>query len=198
MVSKNDPFYGLSGGSNYSNDSSNNTGNGNGKGRSKKVRQSTLRAYKYTTPDRGLAEEIYLASEGKSKFLLIDPDTGEPILVDSLNLIREIFAIVKPQEINGSNLNQSLINPYIYENEDEIRYLIQVARRLDISDLFSLVEYVWKNVVVAKEKELITLLTNYTLFSYFQDIFETLHYIILTGPPGWGKGAILVTWKLLG
>ena len=42
------------------------------------------------------------------------------------------------------------------------------------------------------------MLTNYTLFSYFQDFFETLHYILLTGPPGWGKGAILVTFKLLG
>ena len=91
-----------------------------------------------------------------------------------------------------------IMNPYIFEDEEEIRHLIQVARRLDISDLFSLVEYVWRNTVVAKDKELIVLLTNYTLFSYFQDQFETLHYILLTGPPGWGKGAILITFKLLG
>jgi hypothetical protein len=189
------PLDGLAGGSNFNNSSTQrSSGKGNGKGR---VKPATL-AYKYTTPDKGLAEEVFILSEGKPKFLLIDPNTGEPILQDSINAIHEISAIIKPQDINGSNPNRSLVNPYIYENEDEIRRLIQVVRRLDISDLFSLVEYIWKNTVVAKEKELITLLTNYTLFSYFQDQFETLHYILLTGPPGWGKGAILFTFKLLG
>lgn len=192
------PFDGLSGGSNY--DRTNN-GNGDGNGRArgkKKVEPTTLKAYKYTTHDKGLAEEVYLLSECRAKFLSICPDTCEPILRDSIIAIREIFAIIKPQDINGSNPNRSLINPYIYQDEEEIRRLIQVARRLDISDLYLLVEYIWKSVVVAKEEQLITLLTNYTLFSYFQDIFETLHYIMLTGPPGWGKGAILTTFKLLG
>ncbi len=191
MSSPKSPLSGLAGGSDFNS-------NGRKRNNNKKIRPTTTRAYKYTTPDRGLAEEIYLKSEGKIKFLLIDPKTEEPELCDSINLVRELFTIVRPQEINVTNPNQSLINPYILESEDEVRHLIQVARRLDISDLFSLVEYVWKNVVVAKENELITLLTNYTLYSYFQDQFETLHYILLTGPPGWGKGAILVTFKLLG
>ena len=183
---------GLAGGSNYSN------GNGKGTGNKKKIQPATLRAYKYTTQEYGLAEEIFLASEGKPKFLFLDPETEEPILRDNINLVEEMFAILKPHEVNRNNPNQSLINPYIYKDEQEIRDFIKIAHQVDISDLFVLVEYVWKKVIVAKEKELITLLTNYTLFSYFQDLFEALHYILLTGPPGWGKGAILVTFKLLG
>lgn len=171
---------------------------GNGKGRKRKIKPATIRAYKYTTKEYGLGEEIYLESEGKPKFLFLDPETKEPILQDNINLIQDMFAILKPHEVNGNNPNQSLVMPYIYKDEQEIRDLIQLTREIDISEIFKLVEYVWRKVVVAKEKELITLLTNYTLFSYFQDSFEALHYILLTGPPGWGKGAILVTFKLLG
>jgi hypothetical protein len=188
---------GVKGGSDFST-----TGNGNGKGRrggsKKKEKPDTIRAYKYTTKDYGLAEEIFLESEGKAKFLQIDPGNGEPILTDSINLVEQMFAILRPQEINTNNPNQSLINPYIYKDEEEVRQFIAIARQIDISDLFSLVEYIWGKVVVAKEKELITLLSNYTIFSYFQDLFETLHYIMLNGPPGWGKGATLTTFKLLG
>lgn len=190
---------GLTGGGDGSSSNGNGNGKGNGRGsRNKKIKPATLRAYKYTTQEYGLAEEIFLESEGKPKFLLLDPETEELILKDSINLIEEMFAILKPQEVNRNNPNQSLINPYIYKDEQEIRDFIKLAHQVDISDLFLLVEYVWRNVIVAKEKELITLLTNYTLFSYFQDLFEALHYILLTGPPGWGKGAILVTFKLLG
>jgi len=95
-----------------------------------------------------------------------------------------MFAILKPQEVNTNNPNQTVVMPYIYKDEHEIRDLIKLACQIDISDLFSLVEYVWRK--------------NYILFSYFQDLFEALHYLLLTGPPGWGKGAILVTFKLLG
>ena len=34
--------------------------------------------------------------------------------------------------------------------------------------------------------------------SLLQDLFVTTHFYYLLGPPGWGKGAILVTFKLLG
>lgn len=175
-------------------------GNGYGKGarNKKKIKPETLRAYKYTTQEYGLGEEIFLESEGKPKFLFLDLETKEPILKENINLIEETFAILKPQEVNRNNPNQSMINPYVYKDEQEIRDFIKIAHQVDISDLFLLVEYVWRNVIVAKEKELITLFTNYTLFSYFQDLFEALYYILLTGPPGWGKGAILVTFKLLG
>ena len=100
------PLEGLAGGSNFNNSSTKRgNGNGNGKGR---IKPATLRAYKYTTPDKGLAEEVFILSEGKPKFLLIDPNTGEPILHDSINAIHEISAIIKPQDINGSNPNRSL------------------------------------------------------------------------------------------
>ena len=54
-----------------------------------------------------------------------------------------MFAILKPHEVNRNNPNQSIINPYIYKDEQEIRDFIKIAHKLDISDLFLLVEYVW-------------------------------------------------------
>jgi hypothetical protein len=161
----------------------------------KQIRENGLAAkpyivYKYTKSD-GLAEEIVLGD--KSKFLqIID---GEPVVSGNIDLSKEKGIVLQPHQINTG---QPPVMPIRYKDIEEITDLINLARTLDIGDLYFLVKSIWKNVVATKEKELIVLLSADTIMSYFQDLFVTVHYVLISGPPGWGKGAILVTFKLLG
>jgi hypothetical protein len=146
--------------------------------------------YKYSKDD-GLAEEIVLG--GCSKFLQII--NGEPKVLDEINLGRK-DVIVKPHHNNNVSLTATL--PYEFKDTDEIRYFIKLAGRIHIDDLYFLTKSIWDDLVSTDERELITLLAADTIVSYFQERFVTTHYLLLTGPPGWGKGAILLTFKLLG
>ncbi|MGC1131366.1 MAG: hypothetical protein WA941_00980 [Nitrososphaeraceae archaeon] len=167
-------------------------GNGNGRNCQKSknfTREYAL--YKYSKDD-GLAEEIIL--DGRLKFLqIID---GEPKVLDEINLGDRKGVIIKPHHNNNVGLQATL--PFEYSDIDEIRYFIELARRIHIDDLYVLVKSIWTDLVSTDENELITILAADTIVSYFQEQFVTTHYLILTGPPGWGKGAILLTFKLLG
>jgi hypothetical protein len=120
---------------------------------------------------------------------------GEPKVLDEINLDRN-GVIIKPHHNNNVGLHATL--PYEFDNIDEIRNFIELASTIHIDDLFFLAKSIWNDLVSTNEKELITLLAADTIVSYFQERFVTTHYLLLTGPPGWGKGAILLTFKLLG
>ncbi|MGI0044554.1 MAG: hypothetical protein ACRD47_12675, partial [Nitrososphaeraceae archaeon] len=167
---------------------------GNGDARNSKKSKSDTKEYavnKYSSVD-GLSEVIVL--DGRSKFLqIID---GEPKILDEINLSDKKGVIIKPHHNNNVGLQATLT--YEYNNIDEIRYFIGLANRIRIDDLFFLAKSIWNDLVSTGEYELITLLATDTIISYFQEQFVTTHYLLLTGPPGWGKGAILLTFKLLG
>jgi hypothetical protein len=50
---------------------------------------------------------------------------------------------------------------------------------------------------VVADTEQIILLAADSIFTFFQDLFASTHYTMVVGPPGSGKGAILVTFKYL-
>ena len=166
-------------------------GQGNGDARNSKNATKEYAVYKFSKDD-GLAEEIIL--DGSSKLLqIID---GEPKILDEINLSDEKGVVIKPHHHNNAGLRATL--SYEYDNTDEVRRFIKLASKIHIDDLFFLAKSIWNDLVATSERELITLLAVDTIFSYFQEKFVTTHYLLLTGPPGWGKGAILLTFKLLG
>ena len=166
---------------------STNSNSQNSSSTSKSKTESKLKAYKYTTPDKGLAEEIFLESEKRPKFLFINPKTLEPTLADFVKPLYGVEDVtIMPEDINVANPNLSLVIPYIFKDLDEIKKYIEYARKLDISDLYLLVEYIWRIVIYTKEKEMISLLTNYTLYSYLRPVRSaSLHYMQWT--PWMGK-----------
>jgi hypothetical protein len=167
-------------------------GNGDARnGKNSKSSPKKYTVYKYSNDD-GLAEEIILG--GRSKFLQIVD--GQPKILDEINISDENGVIIKPHYNNNSGLQATL--SYVYDDINEIRRFIDLASRIHIDDLFFLAKSIWNDLVSTNEKELIALLAVDTIFSYFQEKFVTTHYLLLTGPPGWGKGAILLTFKLLG
>jgi hypothetical protein len=90
------------------------------------------------------------------------------------------------------------IMEFEYNDENEIEYFKEIASRMHVDDWYFMVKSIFEQVIATNEKELIVLLAADTVMSFFQDLFVTTHYLLLTGPPGWGKGAILVSFKLLG
>jgi hypothetical protein len=147
-------------------------------------------SYKYAGKDK-LYEEIRLG--GKSTFLTLD-ENGEPKTVDEIDQSEERNMIIKPHSTIG--LLPTI--PYEFKDMEEIEHFIELTKRVHIDDLYFLVKSIISDLVSTKEKELIVLLSADTIHSYFQEKFITVHYLKLTGPPGWGKGAILLAFKLLG
>lgn len=168
--------------------------NGNGrKGKKgKRKDQSTAKeysVYKYTKKD-GLVEQIQLA--GHSKFLQVI--NGKPILSDKIEQADKGL-VLKPQLVIGSS---PPVIQYQYNDIKEIEYFIDLVSDMHIDDLYFLVKSIWNDCIATENKHLISLLSADTIASYFQEMFITTHYVLLTGPPGWGKGVILLTFKLLG
>jgi bifunctional DNA primase/polymerase-like protein len=146
-------------------------------------------SYKCTNNEE-LYEEIRLG--GKSVFLtLVD---GEPKIVEEIDQSDERGIIIGPHSTVGMLPTFS----YEFKDTDEIKRFIDLAQNIYIDDLYFLVKSIWSELIATKEPELLVLLSADTIHSYYQEQFVTVHYLRLTGPPGWGKGAILLTFKLLG
>src|SRR5918995_186330 len=96
---------------------------------------------------------------------------------------KETGIILKPYQSIGST---PPIMEYEYNDTKEIEYFIELANKICVDDLYFLVKSIYKDVVATNEKELIVLLATDTIMSYFQDLFVTTHYLLLTGPPRWG------------
>lgn len=152
-----------------------------------KVKKYT--SYKYTNKEE-LYEEIRIG--GQPAFLTIID--GKPKLVKEINQSEERSMIIRPH----SNLGMQPVLQYEFKDKEEIEQFIELANKIYIDDLYFLTKSIWTELISTKEKELIVLLSADTIHSYFQEMFVTVHYLRLTGPPGWGKGAILITFKLLG
>lgn len=146
-------------------------------------------AYKYSK-DVPLAEEIELGNQ--NVFLqIID---GEAEVRQEIDLSKEKNTIIKPHERSEA---MPMI-PYAFQNLNEIRHFVEQAKRETIHSLFSKSKSLWNHFVVAKDNDTIILLAMDQVYSYFQDLFATTHYDMVTGSPGSGKGAILGTMKALG
>ena len=110
-----------------------------------------------------------------------------------LDFSKERNIVLRPHE----STNQVVI-PYTFKDLEEIKWFINLAKEKSIYDLFLMSESLWKQLMVAKNEDVITFFTTDTIYSYFQDLFPTTHYTMIIGIPGAGKGAILVSFKLQG
>lgn len=179
---------GLSGGAKGSDFNGGKNSNSSTKSKNKEAKEYFARKFSTGIP---LAEQIMKG--GRSWFLqIID---GKPKLSLFIDLSKQKGMILKPNQTVGS---ASPIIEYEYNDLREIEYFIDRASRMKIDDLYFLVKSIFKDVVATNEKELIVLLATDTIMTFFQDLFVTTHYVLFTGPPGWGKGAILTTLKILG
>ena len=159
------------------------------KNHSHEPKPKTNSAYKYSR-DIPLAEEIELGNH--NVFLQII--AGEPKVSPEIDLSKERNIIIRPHERSEA----TPMIPFGFRDISEIKYFIEQANKESIHSLFSKSKSLWKHFVVAKDNDTITLLAVDQVYTYFQDLFATTHYDMVTGSPGSGKSAILGTMKALG
>lgn len=187
------PLDGLTGGSNFSN-SSNGRKKKSQKTDNKKngVKEHWIYHYSNDTP---LAEQIVLGN--KSVFLQIDTER-KPVISPYLDLSQEQNIVLYPREDGVSGV-ASYITPIKFKDLNEIKvYIEQAAKNETIDSLYLKHESLWSKFVVANDEYTIPFLAIDSIYSQFQDLFDTTHYDLIVGPPGSGKGVILITFKLLG
>ncbi len=92
----------------------------------------------------------------------------------------------------------SPILPIKFKNLIEIEYFINQAKKETIDSSFLRHKELWRRLVVTQNENEITFLAIDSIYSQFQDLFETTHYDLIYGDPGSGKGAKLITFSLLG
>jgi hypothetical protein len=189
------PLDGLSGGSDYNGDS-----NGRKKQRQEEKRQTETDnkvkrhfVYHYSN-GIPLAEQIVLGN--KSVFLQIDTD-GKPVISPYLDLSKEQNIQLSPYEDGISGI-ASYITAIKFKDLNEIRFYIEQAKKETIESIYLKHESLWKKFVVANDEYTIPFLAIDSVYSQFQDLFDTTHYDLIVGPAGSGKNVILITFKLLG
>jgi hypothetical protein len=148
--------------------------------------------YKYSK-DIPLAEQIIL--DNKSVFLQFIDD--KPVVSPKLDLSKEQNIILYPHQ-HGIDGSVSPIEPLSFKNITEIEYIKEQAKKETIDSIYFKHKSLWQKLVIAKDEKTINFLAIDSVYSFFQDLFETTHYDSFNGLPGSGKGAVLVTFSLIG
>ena len=128
------------------------------------VRQHNIFKYSTGIP---LAEQIKLGED--YVFLQIVDD--RPVISPSIDLSKTKKIILYTRE------NTPILD-FQYKNEDEIKQIIEVAKTKTIDDLYFEAKSIWKKFVVATPEQIV-LLTTDSIFTFFQDRFETTHYCFI-------------------
>lgn len=179
------PLDGLSGGSNFS--------NRNDKDKEKKKKPKEYYVYKYS---KGipLAEQIIIGN--KSVFLQVDADRKAVISV-RLDLSKDHGIVLLPQK-DGLEGIASYTLPIKFKDLTEIKDFIEAAKSQTVDSIYYQHKKLWEKFVVTNDEHTISFLAIDSVYSHFQDLFETTHSDLIDGAPGSGKGATLITFQLLG
>jgi hypothetical protein len=120
-----------------------------------------------------------------------------------IQLKRDGFILLDKVELNNiilkpKDLQSYASQPYVFESQVQIEHYLNLAKQVtDFDKVFSIVKTIYQKYVDA-EDHYIALLTADTIYSYFQDIFGTTHYLICIGDNSSGKNSILLTFANLG
>lgn len=197
------PFDGMHGGDEYKD---NGNGNGNGPGHKKKTQQYEQGSekekiikehvvYKYNK-DIPLAEQIILGS--KSVLLQIDKKNKcKSVVQAKLDLSESQGIILIPQQ-DGMSGVASFTLPIKFKDMKEINEIIELAKHETIDSIYLKHKGLWQKFVVTNDEYTLIFLAIDSVYSNFQDQFETTHYDLIDGMAGSGKGVVLITFQLLG
>lgn len=175
---------GLSGGSNYSNSKSK---------EDKKKSSKEYFVYKYSK-DIPVAEQIIIGNS--SVFMQIDSDE-KPVISTRLDLSKDQDIVLLPHQ-DGIRGVASYTLPIKFKDLKEIKNFIEAAQHQTIDSIYCQHKKLWEKFVVTNDEHTISFLAIDSVYSHFQDLFETTHSDLIDGAPGSGKGATLITFQLLG
>jgi CRISPR/Cas system CSM-associated protein Csm2 small subunit len=171
------------------------SGNGNGKFEKEKPIYA-VRKYSgisTTSPNgQGLAEAILI-------------NGGHPVFASTINSGTSVtfFEELETEDMKlrpPTKLEYPPESAYEYESEDEfMKYITYAQENETVYSLYRDTRIFYtKHRFADTDPHNSTLLTLYTIASYFQDKFSTVPYIWLIGDNGSGKNSILITYAWLG
>ena len=173
---------GLTGGSNYDNNSSG-TGNGGGNAKEKKQKQEKVQIpiFKYTARfKQPLHEAILLGNEA---FFLTWNQQKQ--VIECVHHIEESKRILRPPDEG-----EYPYEPIEFDSLSEIKEYTELALHENIDSLYQKVEST-VTLYVDQEEEIIILISADIIWTYFQDLFPTTHYYDVNGKAnGIGKRTI--------
>ena len=114
---------------------------------------------------------------------------GKTEIVES---IEENSRIIKPPEAE-----EYQYEPYEFTNTEELEQFIDRAKTTTLDSLFTIAKQLVKKYN-DQDNQIITLIAADVVWSYFQDLFPTTHYLDVVGDNDTGKSSIGYTFEYLG
>ena len=114
---------------------------------------------------------------------------GKMEIVES---IEENSRVIKPPETE-----EYQYEPYEFTNTEELEQLMDKAKATTLDSLFTIAKHLVKKYN-DQDNQIITLLAADVVWSYFQDLFPTTHYLDVVGDNDTGKSSIGYTFEYLG
>jgi hypothetical protein len=162
-------------------------GNGNGKSSSseqqhQQEQQQKLKpkrpysTYKYSNKGKGNLHEAVILAGSLPIFLKYEDNE-----LKSVQRIEEASRILRPP-----NTEEYPYEPYEFSNIEEVKSYVDRARTESIDSLFCKAKAIVKKYNDQDEHKLILLAAD-IVWSYFQDRFNTTHYVSIVGGNGSGK-----------
>ena len=136
--------------------------------------------YKYSRDRKDALHEAVIIS-GLPHFVKYDKENGKLEIVEK---IEEPSRILRPP-----NIDEYPYIPYEFANPEELEYYYNMARNESIYSIY----LKWKSIVKNyndQDDYILNLISIDLLWSYFQDLFPTTHYIAAIGDNGSGKSSI--------
>lgn len=176
--------------------------NGNGKGSTKLIstkedqeketkRENLKRefvTYKYSQMGKGELHEAALVNNLPS-FIKYNNTTEKIELVEK---VEENSRILRPPE-----REEYPYTPYAFESRKELESFIQKANHMTLDDLYKFSKGIFLSYV-DQDQHIIILLAADSIWTYFQDLFPTTHYLECVGDNDVGKSSIGYTFEYTG
>jgi hypothetical protein len=148
--------------------------------------QNSVTAFKYSDNGKGTLHET----------IILD---GRPVFLKYEN--GEIKTVVKIQENNRTisppNSDEYAYDPYEFDNQEELKKYMDMAKLEIFDTMFGKAKQIIDKYNDQDDDALILIAAD-VVWSYFQDLFPTTHYLDVTGDNNVGKSSLGYTFQSIG
>ena len=147
--------------------------------------KQTYPTYKFSKNRKDVLHEAAII-DGLPNFIKHDKEADKLVFVEK---IEEPGRILKPP-----NADEYPYEPYEFANSDELEYYYKMAKQESIFSIYQK----WKAIVKKyndQDEHIQNLASIDLVWSYFQDLFPTTHYLAAVGDNGSGKSSIGETFE---
>ena len=187
---------------NYSKKSNDNIFNGKGKGSTKSTSKEDQEKEDKHKKNQKLEFVIYKYSQmGKGELHEAGIVTDLPFFIKYNHTKNTIELIEKIEEnsrvLRSPHREEYPYTPYEFKSREELEFFIQKAKEMTLDELYKISKNIFL-IFVDQDEHIIILLAADSIWTYFQDLFPTTHYLECIGDNDVGKSSIGYTFEYTG